>query len=119
VTSLRLYLYEDAMDGDLVRGLRSRGVNVVTATDVGMIRRADEDHLSFATRQGRVLYSFNVRDFHAIHIAWTSGDRPHAGIILAHQRRCTTGEQIRRLLRLIGTLSSEAMRNREKFLGRW
>jgi len=119
VKSLSLYLDEDAMDGDLVRGLRSRGVNVLTATDVGMIRQADEEHLRFATIQDRVLDSFNVRDFHAIHIAWTSSDRPHAGIILAHQRRYTTGEQIRRLLRLIGTLSSEAMKNREEFLGRW
>jgi len=54
-----------------------------------------------------------------IHIAWISSDSSHAGIILAHERRYTTGEQIRRLLRLIGTLQSEAMRNREEFLGRW
>jgi hypothetical protein len=38
---------------------------------------------------------------------------------LTRQQRYSTGEQIRRLLRLIGSLSAEIMRNREEFLGRW
>jgi len=59
---LRLYLDEDAMDGDLVRGLRSRGIDVVTAADARMIRRKDEEHHSWATLRGRALYSFNVGD---------------------------------------------------------
>jgi len=119
VSRLRLYVDEDAMDGDLVRGLRSRGIDLVTAADAGMIRRKDEEHLSFATLQGRALYSFNVGDFHEIHTEWTATGRGHAGIILAQQKRYSTGEQIRRLLRLIGSLSGEAMKNREEFLGRW
>ena len=107
------------MDGDLVRGLRSRGIDVVTAADTGLIRRKDEDHLSLATVQGRALYSFNVRDYHEIHTEWAETGRLHAGIILAQQKRYSTGEQIRRLLRLIGTLTDNEMRNREEFLGRW
>jgi len=107
------------MDGDLVRGLRSRGIDVVTAADVGMIRRKDEQHLSLATVQGRALYSFNVGDFHEMHTEWTSTGRGHAGIILAQQKRYSTGEHIRRILRLIGSLTAEAMKNREEFLGRW
>jgi hypothetical protein len=107
------------MDGDLVRGLRSRGIDLVTAMDAGMIRRPDDEHLTFATAQNRALYSFNIRDFHEIHIDWSTRERSHAGIILAQQKRYSTGEQIRRLLRLIGELSAEAMRNREEFLGRW
>jgi hypothetical protein len=114
-----LYVDEDAMDGDLVRGLRSRGIDVVTAADCGMIRRGDEEHLSLATVQGRALYSFNVADFHEIHTEWIETGREHAGIILAQQKRYSTGEQIRRLLRLMGSLTGEAMRNREEFLGRW
>jgi hypothetical protein len=51
------------MDGDVVRGLRSRGIDVITAADAGMIRRKDEEHLHFATAQGRALCSFNVGDF--------------------------------------------------------
>jgi len=106
------------MDGDLVRGLRSRGTDVVTAADAGMIRRKDEEHLSWAAARGRALYSFNVGDYHEIHTEWTSTGRRHAGIILAQQKRYSTGEQIRRLLRLIGSVTSEAMCDREEFLGR-
>ncbi len=71
------------MDSDLVRALRSRGIDLLTAADAGMIRRRDEDHLDLATSQGRALYSFNVGDFHEIHREWQSGGRVHAGIILA------------------------------------
>ena len=107
------------MDGDLVRGLRSRGIDVITAADAGMIRRKDEEHLSFASIEGRDLYSFNAGDFHQIHTEWTSTGRGHAGIILTQQKRYSTGEQIRRLVRLIGSLTDEAMKNREEFLGHW
>lgn len=84
-----------------------------------MVQQSDEDHLSEATNQGRVLYSFNMRDFHEIHSDWTRVGCGHAGIILAQQKRYSTGDQIRRLLRLMGTLTVEAMWNREEFLGQW
>ena len=48
------------MDSELLRALRSRGIDVLTAADAGMIRRPDEDHLNLAALQGRALYSFNV-----------------------------------------------------------
>jgi hypothetical protein len=102
-----------------VRGLRSRGIDVVAAADSGMIRRKDQEHLSWATVQGRTLYSFNVGDYHEIHTEWAATGRKHAGIVLAQQKRYSAGEQIRRLLRLIGLLSGEAMCNREESLGRW
>jgi hypothetical protein len=107
------------MDSDLVRALRSRGIDVLTATSAGMIRRTDEDHLHWATVQGRVLYSFNVADFHAIHNEWMAAGRVHAGLILAQQKRYAIGEQVRRLARLADSLTAEAMRSREEFLSRW
>jgi len=107
------------MDGDVVRGLRSRGIDVITAADAGMIRRLDEDHLHLATIHGRALYSFNVGDFHEIHTAWIASGRNHCGIVFDAATALLDREQIRRLLRLIGSLSAETMRNREEFLGRW
>jgi hypothetical protein len=92
---------------------------VVTAADAGMIRRRDEEHLSLATTERRALYSFNIGAYHEIHTKWISTGRTHAGIILSQQKRYSTGEQIRRRLRLIGSLTGEAMRDREEFLGRW
>lgn len=107
------------MDGDLVRGLRSRSIDVITAADAGMIKRPDRAHLTLATSQSRALYSFNVRDYHQIHTHWTTSGLVHGGIILASQKRYSTGEQIRRLVHLIGSLTQEQMRSREEFLGRW
>ena len=60
---IRLYLEEDSMSHALVRGLRSRGVDVTTALEEGMIQRTDEEHLQCATTMQRSLYSFNVADF--------------------------------------------------------
>ena len=107
------------MDSDLVRGLRSRGLDVLTAVDAGMIRRSDEDHLSLAAGQSRALYSFNVADYHQIHTNWVVAGRTHSGVILSRQKRYSTGEQIRRLVHLIGSISAESMANRAEFLSRW
>ena len=107
------------MDGDLVRGLRSRGIDVVTATDVGMVCRPDEEHLRLAAAENRVLYSFNVADFHEIHTKWMAIGLSHTGIVLAQQRRYSTGEQIRRLTRVMSAFTSDEIRNREEFLSGW
>ena len=50
---------------------------------------------------------------------WATTSNIHAGIILAQQKRYSVGEQIRRLVHLIGSISAEAMESREEFLGRW
>jgi len=107
------------MGSGLARALRSRGIDVLTATDAGLIRRPDESHLNFAAVQGRALYSFNVADFHEIHTQRLATGRSHAGIILAQQKRYLIGEQVRKLVRLMGVLTAEAMKNREEFLSRW
>lgn len=72
--TIRLYVDEDAMDHDLVRALRARGVDVTTALEAGMIEREDSEHLDHATAQGRVLYSFNIRDFYRLHKAHSAWD---------------------------------------------
>ncbi len=40
------------MRRSLVRALRARGVDVITALDAGMIEREDAEHLDYATEQG-------------------------------------------------------------------
>ena len=80
--TIRLYMDEDTMDQALVQALRARNVDVITALDAGMIEREDAEHLDYATEQGRVLCSFNVRDFYRLHSDYVAQDKPHAGIIL-------------------------------------
>jgi len=116
---IKLYLDEDAMDKDLAEALRQRGVDVLTALKAGMIERPDAEHLEFAASQQRVLYSFNVGDFAALHHGFLSNGRHHAGIVLARQQRFSLGEQMRRLLRLIAARTDKEMQNKIEFLGAW
>jgi hypothetical protein len=113
--TIRLYLDEDSMDRALVAALRARGVDVLTAQEARMIERPDEDHLRFATHEGRVLYSFNVADYCRLH----GQGQPHAGMVLAQQQRYSVGEQLRRLLRLMGSRSAEDMKAHLEFLSAW
>jgi len=115
----RLYLDEDAMRHSLLFGLKARHVDVLTAFEAEMINRSDEDHLAAAAESGRVLYTFNVADYCLLHQTWISQQRHHAGIIVAPQQRYSVGEELRRLLRLIGTVSAEEMQNRIEFLSAW
>jgi hypothetical protein len=116
---IKLYLDEDAQRSGLVQALRLRGVDVLTANEAGMGERDDADHLDFATAQNRALYSFNIRDFSALHTDCIEAGRHHAGIILAQQQHYSLGEQMRRLLRLIHTISAEDMCDRIEFLSAW
>ena len=119
MSAISIYIDEDAMDGDLVSALRSRGVGVVTASDAGGTGKTDEEQLAAATELGCVLYTFNVSDFHRIHTEWVNARREHGGIILATQQRYSVGEQLRRILRLRATTGAEAIRNQVEFLGNW
>ncbi len=114
-----LYFDEDCMDQDLVRALRTRGLDVTTALEHNMIEQPDEAHLNYATEQGRVLYSFNVGDFYHLHTIYLAEDKLHAGIILAAQQRYTVGQQMRRILKLAATKSVQEMQNNIEFLSHW
>jgi hypothetical protein len=91
----------------------------MTALDVGMIHRDDEDHLEYATEKSRVLYTFNIGDFCRLHSDWLATGKSHAGIVLAPQQHYSVGEQMRRLLKLIATKSAEEMKDNVEFLSDW
>lgn len=119
MTQLRLYLDEDSMDDDVVKALRVRGVDVRTAGDDGMRGRPDLDQLQWSTAQRRVLYSFNVADFYALHADFLQREEHHAGIILAQQQRHTVGVQLRGVLTLMAARSADDMVNHLVFLSAW
>lgn len=84
-----------------------------------MLGRVDDDHLSWSSGDGRVLYSFNMADYCRIHDQWLSLGRRHGGIIVSAQQGISIGEQLRCLLRLIQRTSAEAMISRLEYLGDW
>ncbi len=117
--TIRLYFDEDSMHRSLVRVLRARGVDVITALDAGMIERDDAEHLDYAIEQGRVLCSFNVGDFYRLHGDYVAQGKRHAGIILMRQQHYSVGEQMRRILKLVASKSADEIRNEIEFLSAW
>jgi len=107
------------MDRALVRALRGRDVDIITALDADMIEQPDEKHLSFATAQQRVLYSSNIGDFCRLHNIWLTQNRSHTGMVLSLQQHYSVGERMRRLLKLVSQLTAEDMKNRVEFLSNW
>jgi predicted nuclease of predicted toxin-antitoxin system len=54
----RIRLYTDEhVPRAVVRGLRERGVDVLTVSEAGRLGMTDEEHLRFARREGRVLFT--------------------------------------------------------------
>lgn len=100
---MKLYLDEDTSHHSIVAALRSRGLDVVSSLESGMNGREDEDHLVLAAAQDRVIVTGNVGDFAQLHAEWAAVGRSHAGIIIATQQRYSTGEFVRRILRIVAS----------------
>jgi hypothetical protein len=114
---IKLYLDEDTISRALIKALRSRNVDLLTAKEAKLIQAPDQDHLDYATSQGRTIFSFNTRDFVKLHTAYLSENRHHAGIIVSDQVQI--GLIVRRLLKLLHGRSAEEMRNWLEFLSNW
>jgi len=107
------------MARSLARELRTRGVEVITAAGEQMSGRTDLSQLEFAKSLGLVLVTSNVKDYYRLHMDYMASGRDHAGMILIRQQKYSVGEQLRRVLKLVSTLSAEEMKNRAEFLTYW
>jgi hypothetical protein len=77
---ISLYLDEDSRSNSLVHSLLSRGVDVTTAREARMLGTTDLAQLVWATEHGgRVLYSFNIRDFFCLHTDFLAQGKSRAG----------------------------------------
>ena len=118
MTTIGFYLDEDATSNRLLQALRNRGANVMSAIEADMLAQPDEKQLEWALEHGRVIYSFNVRDFYRIHSEWLACGKSHTGIVLGKQSD-SVGNQMRGLLQLATAKSAEEMIDRLEFLGKW
>jgi hypothetical protein len=116
---IRLYIDEDAMDEDFVLALRARNVDVLTVAEVGMLNRSDDEQLSWAQENDRVIFSFNARDFYRLHTMRLAKGLSHAGIILAPQQRYGVGDLMRGVLKLVSTKTAVDMQGQVEFLSNW
>ena len=81
--AIKLYLDED-VDPLLSEVLRDRGADCLSTKDAGNLGRTDPEQLSFATEQGRVILTFNVKDFVQIAREYTTSNQHHSGIIVSN-----------------------------------
>lgn len=114
---IRFYLDEDTISRALMNALRARNVDIFSAHAAGLISVPDWQHLEYAVSLGRVLFTFNTRDFARLHSEWLVQGRHHAGIVVSDQAQ--VGQLVRRLLKLADTLSVDDMQDRLEFLGSW
>jgi predicted nuclease of predicted toxin-antitoxin system len=76
-----LSLYADeCVDARVVRGLRRRGIDVLSAADEGLLGASDETHLARATALGRIMMTSD-HDFLALVRPVLETGTPFPGLI--------------------------------------
>ncbi len=94
----------------VVKGLRGRGIDVLTVTEAGWAGATDTAHLARAQRDGRVVLTHDA-DFLRLHAAGVG----HAGIVFA-SRELPIGDVIRGLMLIVQVLDAEDMIGHVEFL---
>jgi predicted nuclease of predicted toxin-antitoxin system len=110
---LRFHLDEHVPHA-IAAGLRAKGVDVTTTTDAGLIGEPDEDHIAFARRESRVVFT-NDDDF-LVHAA---RNKDHAGIAFCAQQKhgdAYIGRVIHYLYLMHEVLEAEEIQNTVEYL---
>ena len=93
---MKLYL-DEHLPPILVTMLQERGIDCLTTQTAGNLGQSDEAQLTFSTINGRVLVTFNCKDFLILVQRWTP-QQSHGGLILSKQRPAS--ELLRQILHL-------------------
>ncbi len=94
----------------VVRGLRERGVDVLTVTDAGTLGASDTEHILRARNEGRIIFSQD-NDFLRLHAEGIE----HVGIVYAPQHTATR-QIIHGLMLIYQVLDAEEMYGHVEFL---
>jgi predicted nuclease of predicted toxin-antitoxin system len=95
----------------VARGLRRRGVDVVTVQEAGRCGLPDPDQLQYATAEERVIMTFD-QDYLALNASGVS----HAGIAWCRPDKYTIGQLVQLLFLLHSVSDRDEMRNRVEYL---
>lgn len=101
---LRFHL-DESFPGAVGEGLLRRGIDVTTAADAGLLGASDEEQLTFALRESRVLLT---RDHDFLRLNATGAE--HAGIVILKSGQKRHGESIGALSLLAEDYEPDAMR---------
>ena len=116
MAKLRLHLDADTSIRALHQALLNRGHDVTrTPAEWIALDAGDEEQLLGATMQGRIIFTFNIRDFSVL-----AGQYPqHAGIILAAQTRWTLVDLITTLDRVLSETEHDEWIGQVRWLNQW
>jgi predicted nuclease of predicted toxin-antitoxin system len=106
---LRVYLDED-VDVLLAPLLTTHAIDCLTTLVAGNLGRTDEEQLTAALQESRVLITHNRTDFENLAVAWWGQQRDHAGILLA-VRRSDTYDLLRHILPVLHLYDQVGWRN--------
>ena len=94
----------------------ARGHDVTRTPNAWMPRDAsDTAQLLGATAQGRVLFTFNTKDFAVLALHYPH----HRGLLLAAQRRWTLSQLIAALDRALSETTAEEWPGQVRWLNQW
>jgi predicted nuclease of predicted toxin-antitoxin system len=117
---IKLYLDENVPES-VAMALRLRGYDVITVKEAGRKGLSDIEQLEYASSENRLIFTFNVADFHKIHSEFIKTGRHHNGIIFSKQlpvRRIVTNAAISKAtlmsFPLVGNLSEKPRRIADK-----
>ncbi|MBE9224418.1 DUF5615 family PIN-like protein [Phormidium sp. LEGE 05292] len=108
--TIRFHLDEN-VNSAIADGLRRRGINVTTSPEAGLIGASDEEQLTFALSQSRVIFTQDD-DFLRLHQAGIE----HSGITYCKQNSRSIGDILRFLILIWECLEAEEMRDRVEFI---
>jgi len=104
------YYTDEHVARAIVRGLRQRGVRVLTASEADMLGASDVEHLKLATARELVVFTQDD-DFLRLH----ANGQEHSGIVYAAQQ-ASIGTIVSGLMLIHQVLAPNEMRNHVEFL---
>ncbi len=110
---VKLYIDEDLSDR-LAVALRSRGYDAVSAHEVNMRGRTDEEQLDYSTQNNRVILTRNIKHFVNLQIDFYKKGRPHSGIIVTNY--LPLKEMIKRIINFLENNKISGMKQRLEWL---
>lgn len=112
--SPKLHLNEN-LSPRLANELRKYGFDVVATQEVeDMLSAPDDIQLAHAASEQRAILTFNIGDFAVLHEQYMAEGKEHWGIILS--TREPIGELLRRILRMLNTVSADELKNQIRWL---
>jgi len=106
---IKFYLDEHVSKA-VAKGLKRRGVDVLTVAEAGLLGATDEEHLERAKSEKRIIFTQDD-DFLRLH---ATGNE-HAGIVYAHQSKAV-GTVISGLMLIHQVLETGDMINHVEYL---